>query len=145
MTTGVANAVAAAGPTLGAVRIDSGELGVLARQVREQLDRLGATQTRIVVSGDLDEFSIAALRAAPVDSYGVGTSLVTGSGAPTASMVYKLVEVDGIAGAEAQQPQGIPRRPQGGAAAVPPDRHDHRGDRASGRASARRPPSRAGC
>jgi nicotinate phosphoribosyltransferase len=96
VTRGVANAVAAAGATLGAVRIDSGELGVLARQVREQLDSLGATQTRIVVSGDLDEFSIAGLRAEPVDSYGVGTSLVTGSGAPTASMVYKLVEVDGM-------------------------------------------------
>ena len=96
VTTGVANAVAAAGPALGAVRIDSGELGVLAHQVRAQLDELGATQTRIVVSGDLDEFSIAALEAAPVDSYGVGTSLVTGSGAPTANMVYKLVEVDGI-------------------------------------------------
>jgi nicotinate phosphoribosyltransferase len=96
VTTGVANAVAAAGTELGAVRIDSGELGVLARQVREQLDRLGATQTQIVVSGDLDEFAIAALRAEPVDSYGVGTSLVTGSGAPTANMIYKLVEVDGI-------------------------------------------------
>ncbi len=69
---------------------------MLARQVREQLDQLGATQTRIVVSGDLDEFSIAALAAEPVDSYGVGTSLVTGSGAPTANMVYKLVEVDGM-------------------------------------------------
>ncbi len=96
VTTGVANAVAAAGDALGAVRIDSGELGVLARQVRDQLDRLGATQTRIVVSGDLDEFSIAALAAEPVDSYGVGTSLVTGSGAPTANLVYKLVEVDGM-------------------------------------------------
>ncbi len=96
VTTGVANAVAAAGATLGAVRLDSGELGVLARQVRQQLDQLGATRTRIVVSGDLDEFSIAALRAEPVDSYGVGTSVVTGSGAPTANMVYKLVEVDGI-------------------------------------------------
>ena len=93
--TGVANAVAAAGATLGAVRIDSGELGVLTRQVREQLDQLGATGTRIVVSGDLDEFSIAGLRSEPVDSYGVGTSLVTGSGAPTANMVYKLVEVEG--------------------------------------------------
>jgi nicotinate phosphoribosyltransferase len=96
VTTGVANAVAAGGAMLGAVRIDSGELGVLARQVREQLDGLGATQTRIVVSGDLDEFSIAALRADPVDSYGVGTSLVTGSGAPAAGMVYKLVDVDGL-------------------------------------------------
>jgi nicotinate phosphoribosyltransferase len=95
VTTGVANAVAAAGTELGAVRIDSGDLGVLARQVRAQLDRLGATRTRIVVSGDLDEFAIAGLRAEPVDSYGIGTSLVTGSGAPTANMVYKLVEVDG--------------------------------------------------
>ncbi|MDT5399936.1 MAG: nicotinate phosphoribosyltransferase [Mycobacterium sp.] len=96
ITTGVANAVAAAGPELGAVRIDSGDLGVLVRQVRAQLDGLGATNTKIVVSSDLDEFSIATLSAAPVDSYGVGTSLVTGSRAPTAGMVYKLVEVDGI-------------------------------------------------
>jgi nicotinate phosphoribosyltransferase len=96
ITTGVANAIAVGGPELGAVRIDSGDLGVLARQVRTQLDGLGAHSTRIVVSGDLDEFAIAALRAEPVDSYGVGTSVVTGSGAPTASMVYKLVEVDGI-------------------------------------------------
>ncbi|MGC2799369.1 MAG: nicotinate phosphoribosyltransferase, partial [Mycobacterium sp.] len=96
VTTGVANAVAAAGSGLGAVRIDSGDLRVLARQVRQQLDRLGATRTRIVVSGDLDEYAIAGLRAEPVDSYGIGTSLVTGSGAPTANMVYKMVEVDGI-------------------------------------------------
>lgn len=94
--TGVAHAVAAAGPALGAVRIDSGDLGVLVHQVRRQLDELGATGTRIVVTNDLDEFAIAALRAAPVDSYGVGTSLVTGSGAPAAGMVYKLVaHVDG--------------------------------------------------
>ncbi|SIS23708.1 nicotinate phosphoribosyltransferase [Williamsia sterculiae] len=96
ITQGVANAIEVAGPGLGAVRIDSGDLGVLARQVRDQLDALGATETKIVVSGDLDEYAIAALRAEPVDSYGVGTSLVTGSGAPTAGMVYKLVEIDGI-------------------------------------------------
>jgi nicotinate phosphoribosyltransferase len=96
ITAGVQNAVSVAGSALGGVRIDSGELGVLARQVRSQLDDLGAPDTRIVVSGDLDEFAIAALRAEPVDSYGVGTSVVTGSGAPTAQMVYKLVEVDGI-------------------------------------------------
>lgn len=96
ITAGVANAIAAAGPELGAVRIDSGDLGVLAHQVRAQLDELGATETEIVVSGDLDEYAIASLRAEPVDSYGVGTSVVTGSGAPTASMVYKLVEVDGM-------------------------------------------------
>jgi nicotinate phosphoribosyltransferase len=96
ITAGVATAIEVAGTELGAVRIDSGDLGVLARQVRAQLDGLSATKTRIVVSGDLDEYAIAALRAEPVDSYGVGTSVVTGSGAPTAGMVYKLVEVDGI-------------------------------------------------
>jgi nicotinate phosphoribosyltransferase len=87
----VATAVDLAGPGLGAVRIDSGDLAGYAREVRAQLDRLGATRTRIVVTGDLDEHSIAALAAAPVDGYGVGTSLVTGSGAPTAALVYKLV------------------------------------------------------
>ena len=92
---GVELAVQAAGPGLGAIRIDSGDLGELARQAREQLDALGARDTRIVLSGDLDEYAIAALRAEPVDSYGVGTSVVTGSGAPTAGMVYKLVEVEG--------------------------------------------------
>ncbi len=92
---GVELAVQAAGPGLGAIRIDSGDLGELAHQARDQLDALGATHTRIVLSGDLDEYAIAALRAEPVDSYGVGTSVVTGSGAPTAGMVYKLVEVDG--------------------------------------------------
>src|SRR5699024_4292428 len=88
-------AVRVAGRELGAVRIDSGDVGVLARQAREQLDSLGAVDTRVVVSGDLDEHAIAALRAEPVDAYGVGTSVVTGSGAPTADMVYKLVAVDG--------------------------------------------------
>jgi nicotinate phosphoribosyltransferase len=92
---GVALAVEAAGTGLGAIRIDSGDLGELARQARDQLDTLGATGTKIVLSGDLDEYAIAALRAEPVDSYGVGTAVVTGSGAPTAGMVYKLVEVDG--------------------------------------------------
>jgi nicotinate phosphoribosyltransferase len=92
---GIEVAVEAAGTHLGAVRIDSGDIAVMARHARERLDVLGATGTRIVVSGDLDEFSIAALAAAPVDSYGVGTSVVTGSGEPTAHMVYKLVEVDG--------------------------------------------------
>lgn len=92
---GVELAVQAAGTGLGAIRIDSGDLGELAHQARDQLDALGATTTRIVLSGDLDEYAIASLRAEPVDSYGVGTSVVTGSGAPTAGMVYKLVEVDG--------------------------------------------------
>ncbi|MFF5258446.1 nicotinate phosphoribosyltransferase [Actinomadura viridis] len=87
----VRTAVEIAGPSLGAVRIDSGDLGLTARRVRDQLDSLGAHGTRVVVTGDLDEYGIAALAAAPVDGYGVGTSLVTGSGAPTASLVYKLV------------------------------------------------------
>jgi putative nicotinate phosphoribosyltransferase len=87
----VRTAVEVAGRDLGAVRIDSGDLPVLARQVRALLDELGATHTRIVLTGDLDEYSIAALGAVPVDGYGVGTSLVTGSGAPTAALVYKLV------------------------------------------------------
>jgi nicotinate phosphoribosyltransferase len=83
--------VEVAGTRLGAVRLDSGDLGVLARQVREQLDALGATDTHIVVTSDLDEFAIAGLAAAPVDTYGVGTQLVTGSGHPTSGFVYKLV------------------------------------------------------
>jgi nicotinate phosphoribosyltransferase len=87
----VRTAVEVAGRDLGAVRIDSGDLPVLARQVRALLDELGATSTRIILTGDLDEYSIAALGAVPVDGYGVGTSLVTGSGAPTAALVYKLV------------------------------------------------------
>ncbi|AXB47238.1 nicotinate phosphoribosyltransferase [Amycolatopsis albispora] len=95
ITAGIETAVRVAGPELGAIRIDSGDVGPLARRAREQLDALGAKDTRIVVSGDLDEHAIAALRAEPVDAYGVGTSVVTGSGAPTAGMVYKLVEVDG--------------------------------------------------
>ncbi len=92
---GVRQAVEVAGAQLGAVRIDSGDLLAQARAVRAQLEALGATRTRIVVTGDLDEHGIAALAVAPVDVYGVGTSVVTGSGAPTASLVYKLVEVDG--------------------------------------------------
>jgi nicotinate phosphoribosyltransferase len=80
-----------AGPELGAVRIDSGDLGVLAERVRAQLDELGAPDTRIVVTSDLDEFAIAGLASAPVDGYGVGTQLVTGSGHPTCGFVYKLV------------------------------------------------------
>lgn len=87
----VRHAVELAGPELGAVRIDSGDLSAHAGRVRAQLDELGATNTRVVVTGDLDEHSIQALAVAPVDGYGVGTSLVTGSGAPTVSLVYKLV------------------------------------------------------
>lgn len=87
----VRTAVELAGPSLGGVRLDSGDLVAQAQWVRRILDDLGNEHTKIVVTSDLDEYAIAALQSAPVDSYGVGTSLVTGSGAPTASMVYKLV------------------------------------------------------
>lgn len=76
---------------LGAVRIDSGDLVATAKEVRALLDDLGATHTRIIVTSDLDEWQIAALSGAPVNGYGVGTSVVTGSGHPTCSFVYKLV------------------------------------------------------
>lgn len=89
--TGVETAVRVAGTALGAVRLDSGDLPEQAAAVRRQLDELGATGTRITVTSDLDEYTIAALRASPADSYGVGTSVVTGSGSPAAGMVYKLV------------------------------------------------------
>ena len=101
ITEGVNNAVAAAreaGGELGAVRLDSGDLVAQAFTVRKQLDDLGATSTKITVTSDLDEYSIAALGAAPVDSYGVGTRVVTGSGHPTAEMVYKLVQREGADG-----------------------------------------------
>ncbi|TSB24897.1 nicotinate phosphoribosyltransferase [Streptomyces benahoarensis] len=91
VTEAVRLAVEVAGPELGAVRIDSGDLLLVAHRVRQQLDELGATHTKIVVTSDLDEYAIASLAAAPVDAYGVGTQLVTGSGHPTCSMVYKLV------------------------------------------------------
>ncbi|NJP50671.1 nicotinate phosphoribosyltransferase [Streptomyces sp. SBST2-5] len=87
----VRTAVEIAGPELGAVRIDSGDLLLVAHRVRHQLDELGAKNTKIIVTSDLDEYAIASLAAAPVDGYGVGTRLVTGSGHPTCSMVYKLV------------------------------------------------------
>lgn len=92
IATAVDTAIRVAGPQLGAVRIDSGDLPSLVRSVRAQLDSLGATETKIVVTNDLNENTIAALRGSPVDIFGVGTSVVTGSGAPAAGMVYKLVE-----------------------------------------------------
>ncbi|WP_281289246.1 nicotinate phosphoribosyltransferase [Nesterenkonia populi] len=94
----VRKAVEVAGPELGAVRLDSGDLVEQAFMVRDLLDSLGSTSTRIIVSSDLDEHAIARLAAAPVDSYGVGTRLVTGAGAPTAGMVYKLVQHEDDAG-----------------------------------------------
>lgn len=94
----ITTAVDVAGPELGGIRIDSGDLASLAQKARKQLDALGATHTTITVTNDLDEYAIAALATAPVDSYGVGTQLVTGSGHPTCAMVYKLVEREGSDG-----------------------------------------------
>jgi len=91
----VRTAVEVAGTSLGAVRIDSGDLPALGASVRALLDSLGATSTRIILTGDLDEYSIAGLA--------VGTSLVTGSGAPTAALVYKLV-----ARSDAPLPDDVP-------------------------------------
>ena len=96
---GIATALDVTGSALDAIRIDSGDLPTMARAARTLLDDAGATDARIVVSGDLDEHTIAALAGAPIDAYGVGTALVTGSGAPTAGFVYKLV-------ARARQPGG---------------------------------------
>lgn len=108
---GVAAAVEIAGAELGGVRLDSGDLIEQASRVRAQLDALGARSTRIIVTSDLDEFAIAALAAAPADAYGVGTRLVTGSGAPTAAMVYKLVaraDADGVVRAVEKHSAGKP-------------------------------------
>lgn len=95
---GIRLAVDVAGPGLGAIRIDSGDLAVEARRARALLDELGATRTEIVVSGDLNEYRIAELSDAPVDRMLAGTELVTGSEAPTAGMVFKLVAVDSGSG-----------------------------------------------
>lgn len=91
----IRRAVEVAGPGLGAVRIDSGDLGAEAVRARSLLDSLGATSTEIVLTGDLDDRSIARLATAPVDRYGAGTSVVTGLGQPTSGFVYKLVAVEG--------------------------------------------------
>lgn len=90
---GIRNAVAVAGPALGAIRIDSGDLAIEARKARDLLDSLGNPDTRITATSDIDEYILAALADAPIDGYGVGTRVATGSGHPTAGMVYKLVAI----------------------------------------------------
>ena len=99
---GIRNAVAVAGTSLGAIRIDSGDLGREASRARDLLDELGATSTRIIVTGDLDERALIALSDVPADGYGVGTSVVTGGGSPSAGFIYKLVAVADGAGLEAR-------------------------------------------
>lgn len=123
----VALAVEVAGPELGAVRLDSGDLLVQARHVRAQLDELGAADTKILVTSDLDEFAIAALAAAPVDGYGVGTQLVTGSGAPTAGLVYKLVARENDDGALESVAKKSRDKASIGGRKYPLRRHDSKG------------------
>lgn len=91
-------AVEIAGPELGAVRLDSGDLGAQSIRVRALLDSLGATSTKITATGDLDEFRVEELAQAPLDGYGIGTRLVTGGGHPAPGFVYKLVEREGADG-----------------------------------------------
>ena len=89
-----ARRIVAAGLRPTSVRLDSGDLLALSRQVRQILDQGGLTATRILVSGDLDEYRIQALvrDAAPIDGFGVGTAISAISDAPALGGVYKLVE-----------------------------------------------------
>ena len=137
---GIRNAIAVAGPGLRAIRIDSGDLSVLAQHSRELLDSLGATDTKIIVSGDMDEYAIAALAAEPVDMYGAGTAVVTGSGAPTAGPGLQAGRGRGPAGGQTLGEQGDGRRPQDRRTPAQADRHRDRGDhRLPGRARPRAP------
>jgi nicotinate phosphoribosyltransferase len=79
-----------------AVRLDSGDLGQLSKQVRRRLDQVGLRETKIFASSDLDEFVIADLLAqdAPINNFGVGSALATSKDAPTLGGVYKLVDVE---------------------------------------------------
>lgn len=108
---GIRNAVLVAGPDLGAIRIDSGDLVDEARRARKLLDDLGATSTRIIVTGDLDEQALLELANAPVDGYGVGTSVVMGGGAPTAGFVYKMVSAAATDDPSAPQAPAAKRSP----------------------------------
>jgi nicotinate phosphoribosyltransferase len=87
----------AEGRSLRGIRLDSGDLGELARLARRRLDAAGLAEVDIFVSGGLDEYGIARLmeEGAPIDGFGVGTSLGVSEDAPVLEAVYKLVEVDG--------------------------------------------------
>lgn len=93
---GIRTAIEVAGTELGAVRIDSGDLYEETTKARILLDSLGAVNTKIILSSDIDEYVISELvdRGTPVDGIGAGTKVVTGSGHPTAGMVYKLVAIE---------------------------------------------------
>jgi nicotinate phosphoribosyltransferase len=111
---GIRTAIDVAGPQLGAIRLDSGDLVSQAKRARELLDELGAPRTRIVVTSDLDETSIAQLASAPANIYGVGTSVVTGGGQPTAGFVYKLVARAGAGGWEPVEKRSLGKSSRGG-------------------------------
>ena len=89
------------GPSLKGVRLDSGDLAGQARRVRSILDETGMTETGIMLSGDLNEYSIAEFvdRGVPADLFGVGNELVNSPDAPTLSGVYKLCELESPSGA----------------------------------------------
>ncbi len=93
---GARRAVAVSGKLKG-VRLDSGDLDALSRQVRKILDDAGRTDAIIFASGNLDEARVAALVAAgaPIDSFGIGTGLTTSADAPYLDAVYKLEEYAG--------------------------------------------------
>jgi nicotinate phosphoribosyltransferase len=93
----VSQTLAKQGITLQGVRIDSGDLAPLTRRVRRILDDAGLTQARILVSGNLDEWQIAALNAvgAPIDTFCVGTALTTSMDTPALDCACKLVEYAG--------------------------------------------------
>ena len=90
----VAKEMTARGQKLLGVRIDSGDLAELARQVRKIFDEANLTELKIIGSGGLDEYDLAEFSAAnvPFDSYGVGTKMGTSADVPWTDMSYKLVE-----------------------------------------------------
>jgi nicotinate phosphoribosyltransferase len=93
----VAREMAGRGHRLGGVRIDSGDLAALSREVRRVLDAAGFAEVRIFASGGLDEHEIEDLvtRGAPIDAFGVGTRMDVSADAPYLEMAYKLVRYDG--------------------------------------------------
>lgn len=93
---GVRRAIETAGEKLKGVRLDSGDLVALSRQARRMLDEAGLSATRIIASGNLNEYRLAEIAAAgaPIDAFGVGTDLVTSRDAAALGGVYKLVAVE---------------------------------------------------
>jgi nicotinate phosphoribosyltransferase len=114
------DAVVSSGLRPAAVRLDSGDLLSLSRSVRQSFDKAGLTGTRIIVSGDLDEWGIRKLIAAeaPIDTYAVGTALTTSEDAPALGGVYKLVQIDEPGGARLVLKRSAGKRTQPGAKQV---------------------------